>query len=300
MKKQNKKLFIIILILIIILIVFVVLVVLNIKKNLKYKKQVENLFIKEKIEISIPKQIHQTWKTKNPNDIFHKKIINKHKRDNPEWEFLLYDDNDIDVFIKTHFNNRIYNAFKRINPVFGPAVADFFRYCILYIKGGIYLDMKSVIKQPLNKLLYYPKLKEKDVLLVGHWPNKNVWKQLLPDPNGEIMNWVIISTPKHLILYDIILQITSNIENYTYDIKPKHILEYEPNTTSVKFSVLETTGPIMFSKVLWKYKNNSYLDVNDILINYMFQYNGFKDHIKIYKQLNIIHYNRDSDDTLIL
>ena len=85
--------------------------------------------------MSIPKVIYQTWKNKN----LHKnciKIKNNIQSLNPEYEMVLYDDNDIDLFIKTNFTEYVYNCFKQLNV--GAAKADFWRYCVLY-KMEVYI-----------------------------------------------------------------------------------------------------------------------------------------------------------------
>lgn len=86
----------------------------------------------------IPKWIHQTWKTKNSNpqvDRLRLSWIDMH----PGFKYTLYDDNDVDRFIRVHFDDRVYTTYKRI--INGSLKADFFRYCVLYIHGGVYVDV---------------------------------------------------------------------------------------------------------------------------------------------------------------
>ena len=98
----------------------------------------------------IPKVIYQTWKTKNIPYIS-KKNIKKMKKLNPDYEFKLYDDNDILDFIKDEYDERTLKAYKKLT--IGAAKADFFRYLILYKKGGIYLDLDSEITKNLDDLI---------------------------------------------------------------------------------------------------------------------------------------------------
>lgn len=86
----------------------------------------------------ISKWIHQTWKTKEGNpqiDRLCLSWIDMH----PGFKYTLYDDTDVDRFIRTHFDERIYTTYKRI--LNGSLKADFFRYCVLYIHGGVYVDV---------------------------------------------------------------------------------------------------------------------------------------------------------------
>ena len=107
-----------------------------------YKKSHENMYYKNPRDHIIPKVCHQTWHTRELCPEI-QKVIENNKLKNPDIEFKLYTDNDMDVYIKENFDNLTYTAYKKINPKYGAALADFFRYCVLYIDGGIYLDIKS-------------------------------------------------------------------------------------------------------------------------------------------------------------
>ena len=87
----------------------------------------------------IPNQVFQTWSTKLlPPSMFQtrERLIKK----NPSTKFFLYDDKECEDFIKENFDSNVYTAFKNLIP--GAYRADLWRYCILYINGGIYLDIK--------------------------------------------------------------------------------------------------------------------------------------------------------------
>ena len=60
---------------------------------------------------------------------------------NPEFKYYLYDDDMCKEFIKDNFDDEILYTFNKLKP--GAYKADLWRYCILYIKGGIYLDIKD-------------------------------------------------------------------------------------------------------------------------------------------------------------
>ena len=82
----------------------------------------------------IPKIIHQTYYNKNlPIQI--QANINHLKNENPDWDFRLYDDDDIEKYIQSHFP-QLLTIYKKINPNYGAAKADFFRYIVMYKDGG--------------------------------------------------------------------------------------------------------------------------------------------------------------------
>jgi len=87
----------------------------------------------------IPLDIYQTWKT---NDLPPKmeKCVETLKKQNPEFRHHLYDDEDCYEFIKDNFDPEVAEAYDALIP--GAYKADLWRYCILYKRGGIYLDIK--------------------------------------------------------------------------------------------------------------------------------------------------------------
>lgn len=90
-------------------------------------------------KIEIPLNLYQTWYTKKlPPKM--KECVESLKKDNPEFNYYLYDDKDCEKFIKNNFDKKVLNAYKTLIP--GAYKADLWRYCILYINGGIYLDIK--------------------------------------------------------------------------------------------------------------------------------------------------------------
>ena len=93
----------------------------------------------------IPKIIHATYHAKHkiPQHV-KDKLINNHKN----YKIIIYDDDDCRRELSKlgpeyvdKFNSLVRGAHK----------ADFFRYCILYLHGGIYLDIKTDLV--MSKLL---------------------------------------------------------------------------------------------------------------------------------------------------
>ena len=60
-----------------------------------------------------------------------------------------------DTFMnRTFADTSILWAYNAINPLVGAARADIWRYCVLYLNGGLYLDDDSDIKVPLDNVLH--------------------------------------------------------------------------------------------------------------------------------------------------
>ncbi len=121
--------------------------------------------IKENL-LHIPKIIHQSYSTVDLNEKLLQNISNI-KNLNPDWEYRYYDDEDCVVFIKNNFDDRILQAYNKINPVYGAARADLFRYLLIYKIGGVWLDVKSSITKPLDSTL-----EPNDHFLLSQWQNR--------------------------------------------------------------------------------------------------------------------------------
>lgn len=97
---------------------------------------------------SIPRIIHQTFYNKS---IIPQKIFDNMKMFAYGFQHIIYDDNDILEFLKQNFEFKVVDAFLHLKE--GAHKADLFRYCILYIQGGVYLDIKTELIMDLNDLI---------------------------------------------------------------------------------------------------------------------------------------------------
>jgi len=88
---------------------------------------------------NIPLNLFQTWHTKDLPPAM-KESVELLKSQNPEFTYYLFDDADCREFIAENFDYCVVEAFDRLIP--GAYKADLWRYCVLYIRGGIYLDIK--------------------------------------------------------------------------------------------------------------------------------------------------------------
>jgi FkbM family methyltransferase len=70
---------------------------------------------------------------------------------NPEYTVMLYDDNNCKRVLLEYFGQLFCDIFDFIKD--GPIKSDFFRICILYIYGGIYVDADIKPLIPLNTFL---------------------------------------------------------------------------------------------------------------------------------------------------
>jgi len=88
----------------------------------------------------IPLHIYQVWHDFKEMPSSVKESIQLLKEQNPEFEHHLYDEAMCREYIQKNFPKRVVKAFDKVVPC--ALKADIWRYCILYKKGGVYLDSK--------------------------------------------------------------------------------------------------------------------------------------------------------------
>jgi len=188
------------------------------------------------MQARIPRVIHQTYYTKTALPPPLQENICRIQQLNPDWEYRLYDDADIETFILQHYGQDLLNIYQRIDTAYGAARADLFRYLLIYAVGGVYLDMKSTITRPLDAVLL-----PDDRYILSKWDDDNYYgwglhPELAGIERGEFQQWHVIGVAGHPFLQAVIRQVLHNI------------LHYDPHTVGVGFKgVIRTTGPIPYT-----------------------------------------------------
>jgi len=153
-----------------------------------------------------------------------------------DYPYRFFDDKDVLDFVKTHFSQLIVDAINNLVP--GAYVADIFRYCYLYLYGGIYIDCKKIVYISFTDYI------KRFVHYTHNMHNiHNTLEIFVKDiPPGMTYNAVIVSdrlskTIKLTLMYAVFM-IVNNL--YTED-------------------PLNITGPgCLGDAIRYVYKNNSY------------------------------------------
>jgi mannosyltransferase OCH1-like enzyme len=128
-----------------------------------------------KYNISIPKNIICTWREKDVSKTLLNYSTTVMKEMNPDYTFNIFDDNECRDFIANHYDSTILKAYDDIIPA--AFKADLWRYCYLYINGGVYLDIKTVCAKPLNSILH-----NKEILLIRDINNEWIYNGIIGVP----------------------------------------------------------------------------------------------------------------------
>ena len=157
----------------------------------------------------IPRVIYQTWSSKTlPPKMA--ACVDRLKQANPEFEHRLYDDADCRQFIQTHFEPEVLEAYNCLVP--GAFKADLWRYCILYEKGGVYVDIKFQCEPGFS---FEDILSKGENLYIREYNHKGTG--LYPH---ILYTGVIASKPKNPVFQKCIRQIVENCKNRYYG--PEH------------------------------------------------------------------------------
>lgn len=164
--------------------------------------------------MSIPKVVYQTFKnTKIP--FINRLAIKWLKLRNKDYSYEFYDDERIRTFILTAYGQDVLDVYDKLN--IGAAKADFFRYAILYKKGGVYLDIDAYVLGKLDNII-----KPGDTAVISREKFPNIFVQ-----------WALIYEPGHPFLKRTLDIVIHNIQQNAY-----------PN------SVHWMTGPTAYSKAI--------------------------------------------------
>ena len=208
---------------------------------LKTKHKINNPYIPPVIKPTcvIPKKLFQTWHTKKcPQHM--QKALDTLQKCNPELEYFLFDDNDCIEFIKTHFEADVADAYNRLIP--GAYKADLWRYCVMYIHGGVYVDIKY---QCMNGFKFIDIMdKEHLVLERPNFDEKYI---------HGIYNGLIIAKPENPLFLDCIQHIVHNV-----------------NTRYYGNSSLAPTGPGLLGGLYFGDINKNIKKIHDFDIYYNF------------------------------
>ena len=167
-------------------------------------------------EQCIPKIIHQTHESENLSleNYTASEIISQM---NPEYIYKFYNSEQRKDYIKKHFGEKsiIYKCYQKLKP--NTYKSDLFRWCVLYIDGGIYIDCKSMTIVPLRNFI----------------PPKSLMALFWDPYPKRISTGFLSSVPKNPIVKDMIDLIIFHTIFNIYGLNP-----------------LDVTGPILISKII--------------------------------------------------
>jgi mannosyltransferase OCH1-like enzyme len=197
----------------------------------------------------IPKIIIQTWKSKDIPDKY-KEDIDSLKKYNSDFEFLFFDDNDIETFLKNNYP-QYYESYIKL-PVKIQKI-DYFRYIAVYHYGGFYFDLDMSCFYPLEDLLNYDCIFPVDDNLNGRKCNKVRFNNMCNNNMKVLLGqYAFGAKPRNEFIKLLIDNIHNNVDKYIEDYKKKG---------NKRVYVYVTTGPDFVTNLYMNYSNKSSIHI---------------------------------------
>ena len=203
----------------------------------------------------IPLHLYTCWHNKELPPLM-KQNYDFMKNSNPKITFHLYDEDECREFIKIHFKEDVLDAYDMLIPC--AYKADLWRYCVLFINGGIYMDIKYSCVNGFKLIA----LTEKEHFVKDR-------------PENCIYNALISVLPKNTKIFSCIRQIVENVKNQFYGENP--LEPTGPKLLGKYFSEEETKNiPLYFQTTeINNTLNEFYIVFNDRIV--LRQYKGYRD-----------------------
>ena len=172
----------------------------------------------------IPKYIWQTMKeipSSWPPFYIKEKVLKK----NPKHKLFVMNDTDVDHFMTTVFaETSLLWTYRKINPRLGAMKADIWRYAVLYVFGGVYIDTDSSFDLELDTWLRpsdgfvvapenndYAECYDPGFYLHSGLTTSGNHKFLttLPFDKRKLVQWLLISRPRHPVMLEALRNIVA-------------------------------------------------------------------------------------------
>lgn len=200
----------------------------------------------------IPRIIHQTYyeditRDKYPNM---SRLVESFKQSG--WQYKFYTDEMSLDFLSTHFPPEVREAYVTLLP--GAFKADLFRYCVLFIYGGVYSDVDVLLETNLDVAI------PRDVgFMIPHdMPGFKVDRVMC------LWNGFIAAAPGHPFLAQTIQTVVNNVRNRFTGLDYDNMLCPNPELSILhSFDTLFVAGPCILgasvNKVLGRINQASFL-----------------------------------------
>jgi inositol phosphorylceramide mannosyltransferase catalytic subunit len=196
------------------------------------------------VELRIPKRIIQTGKNHDLPLLSKTAVVNA-KLLNPDFEYLFFDDKQVDEFINEQFPEylKAFNTFR-----FPIQRYDFFRYLAVFHFGGFYFDLDVFLAYSLTDLLDFGCVFPFEELTVNNFLRQEYGM------DWEIGNYAFGAFAGHPFLKSVIDNCVRSQNDAEWVNK---MMEPIPRICREDFYVFNTTGPGLVSRTLAEYHGDS-------------------------------------------
>lgn len=201
------------------------------------------------IEQVIPRVVYSTIGKKSVKK-GHYQAIESFRANNPEYNFVVFDDNEAHDYVSTKFQGeKILDIFER--SIFGPMRADILRVALMLHEGGVYIDISKRLKKPLMHTI-----PPSANFVFAHENNEiPAYFEIETDPNvlindrRLIVQWCMMSSRNNPIFETMINSIERDSVKFE-----KKVFENPKN------AILELTGTYQYTRAIWHHLLTDYVD----------------------------------------
>ena len=204
----------------------------------------------------IPKNIFQTWKVPRSDRNFpieYMKTCDSWDEKNKDYRHIIISDNIIDDWVNSEFSiiPEIITVWNKL-PKF-ILKADFFRYLVIFARGGIYSDMDTYCLKSIdswNKIANFDKLKTGLIIGIEADPDRPDWSDWYAR-RIQFAQWTLMGKKGHPFLRELIVRIIN--ETLRKD-QRGYLNKIEGKDSGG--DIMSWTGPGIFTDTLFDYLNN--------------------------------------------
>ena len=196
----------------------------------RFFEDVHVLDVPVPVEEGIPAIVIRTgersWSDLDPSV---RRMYAKFEQDNPGWRTVYFSGKRCRKFVLDHFGRRTCEAYDKLVP--GAFRADLFRYCAVYVLGGVYADFTFQFLKPIDGSMLD---RSADSLLLVN--------DRFFGPLRQLYNALFAARPRHPFLKSCVDIAVRNIESELYG----------ENTLAI-------TGPLMFRRAFDEFAAQSHV-----------------------------------------
>jgi mannosyltransferase OCH1-like enzyme len=151
--------------------------------------------------MAVPKQIFQTWKSREVTNPFMKRWQESWINLNPTYKYTIWDDDDNRAFVKERFPEFLttYDSYTQ-----NICRADVIRYLYLYVNGGVYADLDFMCLKSFEPIVEHVNSQNVDVVFgtLGPMDDEKFSSHNIPNaimiskPNADFWLFVIKALSK--------------------------------------------------------------------------------------------------------
>ena len=204
---------------------------------MSYGNILETWIVAEIMQPPIPKRIIQTGKSVNLPLQAQAAVCNL-KLLNPDFEYLFFDDQQVEVFLSREFPQyrAVFDSFR-----FPIQRYDFFRYLVVFHYGGFYFDLDVFLASDLSSLLESGCVFPFEGLTFSRYLRNH------KGMDWQIGNYAFGAAPGHPFLHAVIENCVRGQKDSKW-VEP--MMQGVPPMSREEFLVLNTTGPGLLSRTL--------------------------------------------------